>query len=297
MRRHPFIAFSLLVAASCAAVSCSRQALRPAQEAAPAAVRDSEAYAGGVQAPKKKDANADHLDRAFFATNLSGDRLLSYSMSLHYRGKSLAEARRTLLDLFPRHGFLESETAAAGEGGQLSAVIKVRTARLLEALADLDRLGDLVSENLAAEDLTEEEAKRRIKARREEQRLLRRQGRATLTDADGRNAADVENALSQSEDRLDEAEFEAWRIRDRIQWTRISVAVSFPEAPGLVSIPPFQNLGVRLAGIGLWIAYGAAYAVPILLMVLLVLGGIAALLWFGLARFIVRWMEKAKKRS
>jgi hypothetical protein len=217
-------------------------------------------------------------------------------MTLAYRGKSLAQARKTLLEIIPRHGFLESESANAEGEGRLSAVLRVRTARLMEALSDLDQLGHLVSENIAAEDLTEDDAKRRIKERREQQRILRRQAKASATDADGRNAAAAESALSQSEDRMDEAELEAWRIQDRVAWTRVSVSVSFPEAPGQISVPPFQNLGTRLASIGLAILYGAALVAAVLLMVLLVLGGIAALLWFGVARFIVRAVEKRRTR-
>jgi hypothetical protein len=253
------------------------------------------AGAPAAQTAKAKDAPMDRLGRAFWATNLAGDRLLSYSMTLHYRGTSLREARKTLLDLVPRHGFLVSESASAEEEGQLNAVLKVRTARLLEALSVLDRLGSLVSEDLSAEDLTEDDLKRRVKERREQQRLLRRQGRAAATDADGRNAAAAESALSQSEDRMDEVEIESWRIRDRVEWTRVTLTVAFPEAPRQVSTPPFRNLGARLAGIALSILYGFALVVPIGLMILLALGAVAALLWFGLGRFIVRAMERKKK--
>lgn len=281
------------------AVSCSRAEKTAAAEMAggdrPSAAGHTEdvVATGGMKADKAPGG----LDRVFFSTNLSGDRLLAYDIDLSYRGTNLTAARRKIMDLIPRYGFIENESASSGEDSQLVVTFRVRNTKMVSCLAELDELGLLQSESIRAEDLTLADRERRVKSAREALRGLRRSQRLNQTDPGGVNGVAAEEALSRSEDRQDQASVEAARIQDRVEWARVRVVVNFPPSPRGVSHPPWGDLLSRLATFALWTAYAVALVVPVLLVLAILVFLLGMGIWFLVIRPVTGLVHHRRKKD
>lgn len=292
MRAILFLFLASAISCSRAEKSASAEMAKGDRPGAAGSVEDVVAT-GGVKA-----ANAHTgLDRAFFSTNLSGDRLLAYDIDLSYRGTNLTAARRKIMDLVPRYGFIENESASSGEDSQLVVTFRVRTSKMVACLAELDELGLLQHESIRAEDLTLADRERQIKSAREALRGLRRSLRLNQTDPGGVNAAAAEEALSRSEDRQDQATAEAARIQDRVEWARLRVVVNFPPGPRGVSHPPWGDLGTRLASFSLWTAYVVALVVPVLLVLALLVFLLGIGIWFLVIRPVTGLVHHRRKKD
>jgi hypothetical protein len=196
--------------------------------------------------------------------DLASGRLLEYRVELSYETEDLMKSRRELLDATARHGYVkESTSSMEGKRPFVTSEIRVRSERLYDALRDIDRIGTLKSERITVTDHTEGMVLQERAARREQVRITRRGAASAGTAPTAKNWRDIENALEESENRLDASEQEKWRIRDRVAWASVRVEIAGPDLPERIIVPPFGDALVDLANILLGLAYGLVYLVPL----------------------------------
>jgi hypothetical protein len=202
----------------------------------------------------------------------NSERKLEYQASLTYQIADLKAARAFFNQWIPRYGFLQSETASAHDSGYLTLTVRVRSSALYAALAELDAIGTLASENIAVVDHTENAVYQQMLAEREQIRLRRRAVAATQNTAASRNWQAAETLLAASEDKELQTRIEEWRINDKTQWATITVQLSLPAIvkPAAIEVPVFQNAFVGVLNVLLQLLYMAVYLVPI-----------AGLIWLG----------------
>ncbi|MBL8995442.1 MAG: DUF4349 domain-containing protein [Spirochaetia bacterium] len=214
-----------------------------------------------------KDASSTGLGKVFFSADPgSSQRLLEFSGELFYRSKDIQSARKFLLDWSAKYGFLAESHAYGGETPSLSSTIHLRSERLYEALSELDRLGILDSERFSTVDHTESMMLQTLRKKREEKRLSRRQAASSGLGASEKNWQAIESALAASEDQSDQAEFEKWKILDRVKWAKIRVDVSLPVPAEKIELPNYKKAFVRAANALLKLSYGLLIALPFLLL-------------------------------
>lgn len=237
---------------------------------APAATRDEESgslmemdRATGAAPAQPADLRAPEFRPAegFAAVQVDG-RLLEYQIYLSYRATDLLAARKLLFTLIPRYGYPVKSTTIAD--GRLEVQWKVEAERLWTALAELDTLGELLSETIQVNDHTENMISQEIKRKRN---LLRSKRRALALPA-SQDHVGREEQLARSEDALDEAELETWRIKDRVRWATVQITVEAPEQASL-DIPPYRDALKSGLELLLSLAYYLLYLWPVLVILFL----------------------------
>lgn len=118
-----------------------------------------------VSEPEKEKADFDdsegqyrtenQLGKVFAPVAVGTERLLEYNVQLSYECNDLIKTRKDLLDFIAKYGYLESSSAANTTSPFMSAKIHVRSAKLYDALLELDKLGTLLSEEISTVDHTE----------------------------------------------------------------------------------------------------------------------------------------------
>ncbi|MBE7439901.1 MAG: DUF4349 domain-containing protein [Spirochaetales bacterium] len=249
--------------------ACSR--FEPAKsrelDQSPAALTEAESSAGlpGHTAPARPEAmqSPDFRPAEGFVAVQADGRLLEYQIYLSYRANDLLAARKLLFTLVPRYGYPVRSTTVAD--GKLEVLWKVEAAKLWTALAELDPLGELISETIQVNDHTENMKAQEIKKKRN---LLRSKRRAAalhtgLPDQTGR-----EEQLAGSEDALDAAELETWRIEDRVRWATVQITVDAPQKAAL-DVPPYGDALQNGLELMLRLAYYLLYLWPVLVILFL----------------------------
>ncbi|EMJ97430.1 MULTISPECIES: DUF4349 domain-containing protein [unclassified Leptospira] len=195
-------------------------------------------------------------------------RLLEYKVDLNFETKDFIAARKFLLELSGKYGFVQSENLRNWGGDtepSMTAVIHVKSSDLYQVLMELEKLGTLTSENIQVEDHTENYTLEQIHSRREKIRIARRTELGARSTP--KNAAEIEEMLGQSEDSADSAEFEKWKILDRVNWAKISIHLYGPKKPKAVEVPSFGDAFIDLASLGLKILLYLIYILPLGLVV------------------------------
>lgn len=221
------------------------------------------------KAGEREEAPEDQIKT--FATpkigNLKIGRLLEYKVDLNFETKDFITARKFLLELSGKYGFVQSESLQNWGGDtepSMTAVIHVKSSDLYQVLMELEKIGTLTSENIQVEDHTENYTLEQIHAKREKIRIARR------TDLGARstpkNAAEIEELIGQSEDSADSAEFEKWKIMDRVNWAKISIHMYGPKKPKVVEVPSFGDAFIDLASLGLKLILSLIYIIPLALI-------------------------------
>ncbi|TGM12276.1 DUF4349 domain-containing protein [Leptospira selangorensis] len=221
------------------------------------------------KAGEREEAPEDQIKT--FATpkigNLKIGRLLEYKVDLNFETKDFIAARKFLLELSGKYGFVQNESLQNWGGDtepSMTAVIHVKSSDLYQVLMELEKIGTLTSENIQVEDHTENYTLEQIHAKREKIRIARR------TDLGARstpkNAAEIEELLGQSEDSADSAEFEKWKIMDRVNWAKISIHMYGPKKPKVVEVPSFGDAFIDLASLGLKLILSLIYIIPLALI-------------------------------
>lgn len=247
----------------------SRSAAAPVPSADEQPMQEAEKKLAG-KAGEREEAPEDQIKT--FATpkigNLKIGRLLEYKVDLNFETKDFIAARKFLLELSGKYGFVQSESLQNWGGDtepSMTAVIHVKSSDLYQVLMELEKIGTLTSENIQVEDHTENYTLEQIHAKREKIRIARR------TDLGARstpkNAAEIEELLGQSEDSADSAEFEKWKIMDRVNWAKISIHMYGPKKPKAVEVPSFGDAFIDLASLGLKLILSLIYIIPLALIV------------------------------
>ncbi|PJZ48983.1 DUF4349 domain-containing protein [Leptospira saintgironsiae] len=221
------------------------------------------------KAGEREEAPEDQIKT--FATpkigNLKIGRLLEYKVDLNFETKDFIAARKFLLELSGKYGFVQSESLQNWGGDtepSMTAVIHVKSSDLYQVLMELEKIGTLTSENIQVEDHTENYTLEQIHAKREKIRIARRTDLGVRSTP--KNAAEIEELIGQSEDSADSAEFEKWKIMDRVNWAKISIHMYGPKKPKVVEVPSFGDAFIDLASLGLKLILSLIYIIPLALI-------------------------------
>ncbi|TGM95907.1 DUF4349 domain-containing protein [Leptospira yasudae] len=217
------------------------------------------------------DKAENQLGKVFAPVASAGnERLLEYNIQLAYQCSDLIQTRKELLDFIAKYGYLESSSATNSASPFMSARVHVRSAKLYEALLELDKLGTLLSEDISTIDHTEGMVWQKRKMTREKIRLGRRNNANSQIGAGSKNWEAIEESIASSEDELDLAEHETWKIKDRVTWAAIAVSYSLPTAPDKIEVPAYKNAFVGLLNAFLQLTYYLIWWLPFL-----IIGGVA----------------------
>ncbi|PJZ65294.1 hypothetical protein CH371_12910 [Leptospira wolffii] len=263
----------------------SRAIGQSAKSAAPTPAMDQLSVAGEdadlKTAPVREKKDAASEEAKLFSNpkvgNLKIGRLLEYKANLSFTVENFISARKFLLELSSKYGFVLNENFYSSDGASPSSMnvtFHVRSSDLYEVLLELDKLGALVSENIEVEDHTESFTLEQIHAKRERIRGARRGELANR--ASTKTAAEIEALVAESEDAADSAEFEKWKILDRVSWAKITVHVEGPRMPKSVEVPNFKDAWIDLVEIGLKLLLLFIYILPLAILIGLFVYGFRA---------------------
>ncbi|WP_232380737.1 DUF4349 domain-containing protein [Leptospira ainlahdjerensis] len=208
------------------------------------------------------DKAENQLGKVFTPVAMTTERLLEYNILLSYQCNDLVKTRKELLEYIAKYGYLESSSAVNSTTPYMSVKIHVRSAKLYEALLDLDKLGVLISEEISTIDHTEGMVWQKRKTNREKIRLSRRNVANQQIGAGSRNWEVVEESIERSEDQLDLAEQETWKIKDRVSWATVTVSFGTPTPPDAIQIPEYRNALVGLLNAFLQLSYYLLWILP-----------------------------------
>ncbi|WP_246047203.1 DUF4349 domain-containing protein [Leptospira ognonensis] len=206
----------------------------------------------------------NQLGKVFSPINTSKERLLEYNIQLSYHCNDLIKTRKELLVFISKYGYLESSSAVNSTSPFMTAKIHVSANALYDALQDLDKLGLLLSEDISTTDHTEVMVWQKRKASRETVRQRRRNLASGQITAGAKNWQQVEDSVSNSEDQLDLAEQETWKITDRVKWATINVSYTTPTPSDAIQIPAYKNAFIGLLNLFLELTYYLIWILPCL---------------------------------
>ena len=228
-----------------------------------------------------------YLKPGFVPSSLSEERLLEYRIHLSYRTEDFGGARSLLLSVVGKRGFLGETSTSLKDRARMQASFAVRSAELTEVLRELDGLGSLRREHITVTDHTEPFVLQQRTASREELRS-RRKASVSSTGLVAKNWAERNAALEQSENALDRATQEQWKLRDRARWARVQIELLGPQTAPIVAIPPYRRALVGLLNLSLDVSYGLLWFSPLLVLL--------ALLWL-LRRRLENWLARVRGRE
>ena len=210
------------------------------------------------------------LKPGFVTPALPEERLLEYRLRLSYRTLDFVRARSLLLSVVGKRGFLGETNTSLKERATMHANFSVRATELTEVLKELDGLGVLVREHIGVTDHTESYVSQERTGTRE---ALRARRKAAISSAGlvAKNWSERNAALERSENALDNALQEQWKLRDRAKWARVQIELLGPETAPIVAIPPYRRALVGLVNLALDLSY--------LLLWLSPLFGLIAIIW------------------
>ena len=222
---------------------------------APARERSLSEEATGAQ-EKKLEASPEEATLSILPMDVSeaaSDRMLEYSIQLNFSSDSILESRKVAFEVARKYGFLSSSRTYAYGTQQFQATLRISSDRLYEALKELEAAGKLKESSVDVTDHTADLVWQSIKLDREQLRTLRRQALQNRTNA--QNQIQAENLISSSEDQQDQAKFEKWKIRDRVQWATVNISVQGPEAATEIEVPKYGNAFINITNSLLALSY------------------------------------------
>ncbi len=235
-------------------------------------------------AEEKSQNNLGSLFLPNFATN---ERLLEYDIQLSYECQDLIQTRKDLIDAISKYGYLESSSAVNTDTPYMEAKIHINSSKLFEALLVLDKLGNLLTEDISTIDHTENQVWQKRKTTRESLRLRRKNLANSQISAAAKNWEAIDESLTQSEDQLDLAEHEIWKIQDRVKWAKVTLRFSTPMPKDKIQVPSYQNALVGILNAFLELTYYLLWIIPFGLFFAL-LGCGFYLIWKSLRKSLKR---------
>jgi len=208
----------------------------------------------------------NELGKIFTPLYTNSDRLLEYNIDLSYESMDLIKTRKQLLSLVSKYGYLESSSAENTRSPYMTLKIRVTADKLYESLQELDSLGNLLRENISTIDHTEGMVWQKRKITREKVRQIRRNLANRQITSVSKNWQEVEDSLSNSEDQMDQAEHEAWKINDRVKWASITISYITPVPPDKIEVPQYINAFIGLLNAFLEFTYYLIWILPFFLI-------------------------------
>lgn len=243
-------------------------ASRKASPSASPVAEESMSSVSGESSPMPIEQRQENqLGKIFSPVSNNKERLLEYNIQLAYHCNDLIKTRKELLNFISKYGYLESSSAVNSSSPYMTAKMHISSNSLYDALQELDKLGLLLSEDITTTDHTEEMAWQKRKANRETLRQRRRYVASSQITAGAKNWQQVEDSVSNSEDQLDLAEHESWKITDRVKWATIVVSFSTPVPADAIEIPMYKNAFIGLLNLFLELSYYFIWIFPFALAI------------------------------
>lgn len=220
--------------------------------------------------PPKKNQRLKPID---FISESSKLRQIEYKVSLQIQVKNALETREKFLNMLKPNSILKSSNTSFTGKENYTVEILTPISKLYETLVEVSKLGKIESESIYTEDLTEFFEEQKIKFERESYRNKRRNSAANEGSAQVKTWKEREDLLSQSEDGMDRAKLETWKIKDRISFAKISISFEGKELNDKFEIPNFYNAFVASVNFLLNIIYGIVYVTILLLVVFILYKG------------------------
>ncbi len=238
----------------------------------------SEPNQSQAESPKRSSSN-DIGKPLNPISDASTRRLLEYRITLTFKVDNIHDSREKLIKIVKIDSILKSaNTNINGDTEYVSAEVYTPIEKMYETMLALGKVGILTAETVQTEDWTEHSEEQKIKTERELSRSSRRSKAASSGKAENWTWKDREELLERSEDNLDAAKMETWKIQDKVKWAKLNIVLQGQEAGYRIHVPRFRNAFISSINFVLEIAYSIVWVFPFLLM--------GAILYF-----IYRWYK------
>lgn len=240
------------------------------RDEAPASEMDEEAPASpkdgtkGGEERERKTTRRDIGEPMNPFSEAAKDRLLEYKVNLRIKCKSLKMTRKELIEIIKKESFIRSsQTQVESQYESMVVEIHVPSSELYNTLLSIDKLGNLLSESIYTDDWTETNEEQKIKLDREHLRSSRRSVAATKGSPENWNWKDREELLERSEDNMDAARLESWKIKDKVKWAKVTINLVGEEIPDEIVIPNFRDAFIAAINFMLSVVYGILFLIPV----------------------------------
>ncbi len=258
--------------------SCSKSEEKKSVESrtSPGAMKDEAKHSAGLEplsVKKEKEKDGDTPKKGLpshFITPLeqARERLLEYRINVTYESKDVIKSRQDLLAIISRYGFINSSRASTeGKYPYASVELSIRADTLFTALLDFEKIGAMLSETITVIDHTENMVLQEITVKRELLRTLRKSNAISASAPGAKTWVEQDASLSKTEDSLDRAELEKWKIKDRINWAKIHIYIKGPQMPDSIEVPNYGNALVGAVNGVLTFLYAVLYALPLIIII------------------------------
>ncbi|EMY71480.1 DUF4349 domain-containing protein [Leptospira vanthielii] len=208
----------------------------------------------------------NQLGQVFVPIPTSSERLLEYQVQLSYQTQNLIKTRKDILGFITKYGYIESSSAVNADSPYMSLRVHIHSEKLYEALIELDTYGVLQSEDISTVDHTEGMVWQKIKSNREKIRLARRSNANNQTSANSKNWQTIEEAVTDSENNLDNSEHEIWKIKDKVKCATLNVNFSTPIPPDKIQVPTYKNAFIGILNVFLELTYYLIWMIPLFIL-------------------------------
>ncbi|MCW7469545.1 DUF4349 domain-containing protein [Leptospira kanakyensis] len=226
-------------------------------------VAPSAPRAEGISEP---EPTPNQLGQVFVPIQNTTERLLEYQVQLNYQTPDLIKTRKDLLSFITKYGFIESSSAVNMDSPYMNLRVHIRSEKLYDALIELDTYGVLLSEDISTVDHTEGMAWQKIKSNREKLRLVRRTNANNQTSANSKNWEAIEEAITDSENNLDNSEHEIWKIKDKVKWATLSINFTTPIPADRIQVPVYKNAFIGILNLFLELTYYFIWILPLVIV-------------------------------
>jgi hypothetical protein len=200
-------------------------------------------------------------------SDMAKERLLEYTIQLSFRTNNLLTSRDKLVEITNKTSILKASNVQVNEYGEhMTAEIFTPVDNLYDTILAFNVLGDLTGENVQTVDWTEQNEQQKIRIQREDERSRRRNKAGSAGSAANWTWKDREELLERSEDSLDEAKLEAWKIKDKVRWAKININMIGKETPLRIKFPNFRNAFVSSINFILEGSYLLFASLPLLIL-------------------------------
>ncbi|TGK82239.1 DUF4349 domain-containing protein [Leptospira noumeaensis] len=208
----------------------------------------------------------NQLGQVFVPIQNTTERLLEYQVQLNYQTPDLIKTRKDLLSFITKYGFIESSSAVNMDSPYMNLRVHIKSEKLYEALIELDTYGVLLSEDISTVDHTEGMVWQKIKSNREKLRLVRRTNANNQTSANSKNWEAIEEAITDSENNLDNSEHEIWKIKDKVKWATLSINFTTPIPADRIQVPVYKNAFIGILNLFLELTYYFIWILPLVIV-------------------------------
>jgi Domain of unknown function (DUF4349) len=216
-------------------------------------------------------------------------RSLAYTISLSYTCDKFLDARKQLIAIVPRYGFLiSSETSIDEYSSSLNAVFKIRVDSLYNFIEAIQSIGHLQHEQINGIDHTGDLFFAALQIQRQKERITRKADIIASTRTSSRAFDYREEDLMNQEDKLDQVEYDKWQFNDRIDWIEIHVQLNGPQKVYqenvAITVPEYKkHMFAVISGI-LNLSIVLIYVLPYLIIIGAVVWGI----WFLVRKYRIK---------